>query len=55
MVDRETGTEVALGCNLVVGGDAFGEEKDVRYPSCIIPRELFQTDYGALKGHRLIQ
>ena len=30
VVDRETGKEVALGCNLVVGGDAFADEKDIR-------------------------
>ena len=25
IVDRETGQEIALGCNLTVGGDAFAE------------------------------
>ena len=25
IVDRETGNEIALGCNLTVAGDAFGQ------------------------------
>lgn len=29
IVDRETGSEIGLGCNLAVAGDAFS--KDVQY------------------------
>lgn len=30
VTDRETGVEVALGCNLSLGGDAFSKEEDVK-------------------------
>ena len=28
--DRETGADVALGCTLVLGADAFGKKEDLR-------------------------
>ncbi|KAG8990072.1 Autophagy protein 7 [Tulasnella sp. JGI-2019a] len=32
VTDRETGLEVALGCNLILGGDAFCKQEDVKPP-----------------------
>lgn len=33
ITDRETGKEIALGCNLTVAGDAFSES-----PQCVLSR-----------------
>lgn len=32
IVDRETGSEIALGCNLTLGGDAFTEKPQYALP-----------------------
>ncbi|KAG8950091.1 Autophagy protein 7 [Tulasnella sp. 424] len=49
VVDRETGMEVALGCNLVVSGDAFKDPKDVKPP----PNSV--TVRGLLKNFNTIE
>ncbi|KAG8894439.1 Autophagy protein 7, partial [Tulasnella sp. 403] len=49
VVDRETGMEVALGCNLVVGGDAFLKRDEIRPP----PQSV--TVRGTLKNFNTIE
>ena len=41
IVDRETGKEIALGCNLSVGGDAFVDK-----PQCVVA--FLQTNHGLI-------